>query len=452
MTTLAARSPRPPGPPPRWFGLPLLRAMARDYTGFTQSLQRQYGDVVHMRLGVEQAYDLFDPDDVRTVLVEQARHFIRWQRGTEVFAESMGQSVLTTEGAAWQRQRRLLQPGFAPRRMAGYARLMVAATHDGLQRLPDEAAFEVDIGHLMTQLTMDVIQRTLFSSAASDEAQDAERAVRVLSAVGMREMFWPMTLPDWLPLPGKAAKRWALRRLDAIVQGHLRRRVPGQGHDDLLEMMLTARDDDGGQLSATEVRDQCMTIFQAGHETSATALLWWAWAMAAHPDAAARAHEEVDRVLDGRAPTLADIAALRWLTQSIQESMRLFPPAAGLMTRRALQPVALRTCTVPAGAMVRITPWVLHHDPRWFPDPERFDPARFDAAAPPLPRGAYLPFGTGPRVCLGQHFAMTEMVLIAAMLLQRFGFAPLADRTPPPAQVQVTLRPVAPLRLRLIRR
>lgn len=259
-------------------------------------------------------------------------------------------------------------------------------------------------------------------------------------------------LPDWLPLPGKAAKRWALRRLDAIVQGHLQARRPGQGHDDVLEMMLTARDEAGGRLSATEVRDQCMTLFQAGHETSATALLWWAWAMAAHPEVAARAQAEVDRRLAGRAPTLADVAALPWLTQTLQEAMRRFPPIAALMTRRALQPVRLRECTLPAGALVRITPWVLHHDPRWFPTPQRYDPARFDADAATAPRGAYLPFGTGPRVCLGQHFAMTEMVLIAALWLQRYSFVPLADPTPPPAVLQVTLRPCAPLRLRLARR
>lgn len=450
MTTLTV--PFPPGPPARWFGLPLLRAMARDYLGFTRQLQQQHGDVVHMRLVNEHTFDLFSPEDVRTVLVDEARHFIRWQRGTEVFAESQGRSVLTTEGAVWQRQRRLLQPGFAPRRMAGYAALMVAAAEAGLARLPPDRHVEVDIGHLMTQLTMDVILRTLFSSAAADEAQDAEQAVRILGQVGMREMFWPVTLPDWLPLPGKARKRWALQRLEAIVQGYLRQRVPGQGHDDLLEMMLTARDEDGTHLSAREVRDQCMTIFQAGHETSATALLWWSWALAAHPDVATRAQAEVDQVLRGRTPTLADVAQLRWLTQTLQETMRRFPPIAALMTRRALQPVRLRTCTVPAGALVRITPWVLHHDPRWFPDPERFDPARFADTAPAIPRGAYLPFGTGPRVCLGQHFAMTEMVLIAALVLQRFAFAPLADPRPPAAALQVTLRPMAPLRLRLARR
>ena len=446
--------PRPPGPSARWFGLPLLGAMARDYLGFTQALHRQYGDISYMRIGFEQAYDVFSPEWIRQLLVDEAAHVIRWERGIEVFSQSQGQSVLTTEGAVWQRQRRLLQPGFAPRRMAGYAQLMAAAAQQGLEALPAEPAFTLDFGHLMTQLTMDVIVRTLFSSESSQDVQDAEQAVRTLGAVAMREMFRPVTLPDWLPLPGKAQKRWALRRLDDIVWGHMRQRQQAPGsQDDLLNMLLQARDEDGSGLTDTEIRDQCMTIFQAGHETSATALTWWGWALAAHPACAERARAEVDQVLGGRCPGLADVAALPWLGQTIKESMRLFPAIAALMTRRIQAPVQLGPWQIPQGAMVRITPWVLHHEARWFPEPERFDPARFaPEAVAALPRGVYLPFGTGPRVCIGQHFALTEMTLIAALLLQRFDFEPLADSRPPEAALNVTLRPAQPLRLRLRRR
>ena len=457
----------PPGPPSPWWGLPLLQAMSRDYLGFLRHLHDTYGDIVTTRIGPERGYDVFSPELIRSVLVEQAEHFIRWERGTEVFAQSQGQSVLVTEGAVWQRQRRLLTPGFAPRRMAAYTTLMVAAAERALDHLPTAPRFTLDFGHTMTQLTMDVIARALFSSESAQESLDAEAAVRTLGQVAMREMFRPFTLPDWLPLPGKARKRWALRQLDEIVWGHIRQRQrqrqhpnppgqhgdqPGGEHDDLLAMLLAARDEQGDRLTDTEVRDQCMTIFQAGHETSATALTWWGWAMAAHPDHAARAAAEVDAVLGQRRPTLADLAALPWLTQTIQEAMRRFPPIPALMTRRALRDVQIGPWTLPKGALVRLTPWVLQHDPRWFPDPLRFDPARFAPDAPELPRGVYLPFGTGPRVCIGQHFAMAEMTLVAAMLLQRFRFEPLADATPPAAVLNVTLRPIAPLQLGLQRR
>jgi len=154
-------------------------------------------------------------------------------------------------------------------------------------------------------------------------------------------------------------------------------------------------------------------------------------------------------VLGQRRPTLADLAALPWLEQTLKEAMRRFPPIPALMTRRALRDVPIGPWTVPKGAMVRLTPWVLHHDPRWFPDPQCFDPARFAPDAPELPRGVYLPFGTGPRVCIGQHFAMAEMLLVAAMFLQRYRFEALADTTPPQAELQVTLRPKTPLQLRV---
>jgi len=454
MTTTATPRPTlPPGPPSPWWGLPLLRAMSRDYLGFAQHLHDTYGDIVTTRIGPEQGYDVFAPELIRSVLVDHAEHFIRWERGTQVFAQAMGQSVLVTEGAVWQRQRRLLTPGFAPRRMAAYTTLMVAAAERALDGLPAAPHFTLDFGHTMTQLTMDVIARALFSSESAQESLDAEAAVRTLGQVAMREMFRPFTLPDWLPLPGKARKRWALRRLDEIVWGHIRQRQRQQPHDgnpnDLLAMLLAARDEQDDRLTDTEVRDQCMTIFQAGHETSATALTWWGWAMAAHPHHAARAAAEVDSVLGQRRPTLADLAALPWLEQTLKEAMRRFPPIPALMTRRALRDVPIGPWTVPKGAMVRLTPWVLHHDPRWFPDPQCFDPARFAPDAPELPRGVYLPFGTGPRVCIGQHFAMAEMLLVAAMFLQRYRFEALADTTPPQAELQVTLRPKTPLQLRV---
>lgn len=462
-TTPRTAVPRPPGPPCPWWGLPLLRSLSRDYLGFVQRLQHAHGDITYMHLGPEHAYDLLSPELVRAVLVEQADHFIRWERGIEVFSQVFGQGLLTTEGETWKRQHRLLRPGFAPRRVAGYAGLMVDAARQALDDLvpAGQASARVEVDALMTRLTMDVILRTLFSSRARDEARDASDATQVLGRHAMREMFLPVTPPDWLPLPGKARKRWALRTLRALVDRHIDARLTADPAtaptDDLLAMMLAVRDDeDAGVdtgLSRAELHDQCMVFFQAGHETSATALLWWSRLMAEHPQIARRARDEVDQVLAGRDPTPADLPRLDWLGATLKEAMRLYPPVPALMSRRAVKDAQVGEWRIPAGSLVRLTPWVMHHDPRWFPEPEVFRPERFTADAPPVPRGAWLPFGTGPRVCIGQHFAMLEMMLVAAMLLQRYELAiEPGEAIRPAAELNVTLRPTGGLRLSFTRR
>lgn len=456
--TTPSPSAPPPGPPARWWGLPLLRAMRADYLGFADALHRAHGDLCRMRLGWEEAWSLFTPELVREALVDQAAHLVRWERGVEVFAEAFGRGVLTTEGATWQRQRRMLQPAFTPRRVAGYAALMRAAAAEALDRaLPaGQPAAPVDMDALFGRVAMDVILRTLFSEPAAGETDTAIRATRVLTETAMREMFHPVTLPDWLPLPGKAAKRQAMRTLRGLIGGHIarRRRQPDpEAGDDLLARLLALRDDESGAaLSEAEVFDQCLVSFQAGHETSATALLWWSHLLATHPEAAARARAEIDTVLAGRDPGPDDLAALPWLTATLKETLRLYPPIAALMTRRTTAPIRVGSHTVPRGALLYVTPWVLQRDPRWFEAPNDFRPERFLPDAPPVPRGAWLPFGLGPRVCIGQHFAMLEMTLVAAMLLQRCTLAPAAEAAPPEPVLNVTLRPRHGLSLHLTRR
>lgn len=436
----------------------MLRRLAQDYLGVVVALRQAHGDLTFMRLGWERAYDVFDPALVRAALVDQASHLIRWERGIEVFAQTFGQSVLVSEGATWQRQRRMLMPGFTPRRVQACAALMTAAAREALDaalpaQLPEA---EVDVGALMTRTTMDVILRTLFGEPDRGECGDVARATQVLSHRAMREMFWPMTLPDGLPLPGKRAKRQALRTLNGLVGRRIAQRRSRASdtapRDDLLAMLLAVRDDETGLgLSPAEVHDQCMVMFQAGHETSATGLTWWAWLMASHPGAQARAREELQRVLGERDPTGEDLAALDWLGATLKETLRLYPPIGALMTRRVVKPLQLGGWTVPAGSLLRITPAAIHRDARWFPEPQAFRPERFVAGAVPPPRGAWMPFGAGPRVCIGQHFAMLEMTLVAAQLLQRYELATVPGDAPPEPAFDVTLRPQHPLRLRLRR-
>jgi cytochrome P450 len=428
--------------------------MRRDYLAVIAA-QRPLGGLGRQRILAERGVDVFDPELVREVMVEHADALIRWQRGPEVFAELMGQSVLVTEGATWQRQRRMLMQAFTPRRVAGYAALMTEAAAAGLDRV---AEGDVAMDALFSHLTMDVISRTLFSTPIGDDTAAAADAVQVLSETALAEMFWPFTLPDWLPLPGKAAKRRASRLLHGLLRARIEaRRASAEARPDLLGMLLALRDDatdgSGGQaLSPQEVYDQCMVSFQAGHETSATALLWWSWLLAAHPEAQARARAEVDALLAGRAPTADDAGALPFLSATLKEAMRLYPPVAGLLTRRLTRDITLGGVRLPARTLVRVTPWLLHRDPKAWPDaPLAFKPERFLAGAAEIPRGAYIPFGLGPRVCLGQHFAVLEMTLIAALLLQRFELAPVGPEAPRP-RMAVTLRPDGGLTLRLKRR
>ncbi|NRF70225.1 cytochrome P450 [Aquincola sp. S2] len=433
--------------------------MKADYTGTMQQLHARHGDAVYMRLGPVRSYCFAHPELVREVLVEKGASFIRWRRAMEVFSRAHGQSVLITEGTPWQRQRRMLQPVFAPKRFEAYAQQMAATGAAGLDALVIAPDGRLDFEQAMTRLTMDVILRTMFGSHAPADAAAVGDAVRVLGHAAMREMFLPFAVPQWVPLPWRRASRRALARLDALIGGVIaqRRARPHEpaGPDDLLAMLMAATDEegDGAGLADHEVRDQCMTMFLAGHETTASALTWWGWAMAAHPDVAARAAAEVDAVLAGRPPGHADLARLPWLGQTLKETLRLWPPAAGLFTREAIEDVRIGDWLLPAGALAVTTPYVMHRDPRWFPEPERFDPERFaPERAAQLPRGAYLPFGVGPRVCIGNNFALMEMVLLAALMLQRFQFALPAGAPPPRPSLNVSLRPAQRLELVLRRR
>ena len=444
----------PPGPKGRLWGLSLLGDMQRDYLGFVTRLQREHGDITHMRLWHERALDVMSPDLVREALVTHADKLIRWERGIEVFAQYFGQSVLVTEGPIWQRQRRMLMAAFTPKRVAGYAQLMTDAAGQAFDALipPGQSRALVNIDALWSRVAMDVILRTLFGQAARHETVAAIQATQTMSATAFKEMFQPWTWPDWLPLPGKAAKRHAIRTLRGLIQRHIDARVTANSTEatqpDLLGHLLALRDDESGEaLSAQEVFDQCMVSFQAGHETSATALLWWSRLMAEHPHAAQRARAEVMAAVGAATPVPHHLAQLPWLTATLKEAMRLYPPVAVLMTRRTTAPLQLGGWHLPKGAIVRVTPWVLHRDERLFAQANEFHPERFLDDAPPIAKGAWMPFGAGPRVCLGQHFAMLEMTLLAAMFLQRFTLTLPDDAAPCVPDLHVTLRPKQPVQL-----
>ncbi len=442
----------PPGPPAGVTGWGLLRRMSRDLLGTLDGWRREYGGLVHLRIWPEHQVVVTEPELVRELLVQHHDALIRWERAIHVFAQIHGHSVLTSEGAPWRVKRQALQPAFAPREVQAFVPDIAEAAAGAFARWRGgENDWPVENG--FTSLGMDVILRMLFSSAIDADARLAERAVHDVIVAGNGEMYWPATSPDWVPW--KRAKREGKRVLRELIGRHVEARLAAPRErwpEDLLARLLALHLDDPHAWPLQAVRDECMTTFLAGHETAAATLTWWAWCMADNPAAQAAAQAEVDGVLQGRVPTAQDLTALPHVTRSLQETLRLYPAAPLLLTRRSTRPITLGGWQLPARTMFSVPLQLMHHDPRWFPEPLAFRPERFAGDAPAIPRGAWMPLGTGPRVCLGQHLAMTEMTVIAAMFLQRFTAAVPAGMAPPRPAFAITQRPATPLRLHLTAR
>ncbi|KQY16146.1 cytochrome P450 [Massilia sp. Root133] len=442
----------PPGPPSGLTGWRFLRAMSRDLLGALSAWRDEYGGMVHLRIWPEHQIVVTDPERVRELLVDHHDALVRWERAIEVFAQVHGHSTLTTEGAAWRTKRHALQPAFTPRAVQAFLPAMAHAADAAFAQWPrSDAAWAIESA--FTSLGMDVIVRMMFSSGIVADARDAERAVHDVAVAGNAEMYWPRSWPDWMPW--KARKRRALATLDRLIDGHVQARMALPQADwpqDLLTRLLALHVGDPVTWPLKAVRDECMSTFLAGHETTAAALTWWSWCMAANPSVQAAARAEVDAVLQGRLPAAADLPALDYLGRTLQETLRLYPAAPILITRRSVRPITLGGWQLPARTMFGIPLHLMHHDARWFPEPDAFRPERFAPGAPAIPRGAFMPFGTGPRVCLGQHLALAEMTLLAAMFLQRYMVEAPAGMAPPKPVFNITLRPETPLTLRITAR
>jgi len=421
--------------------------MSRDMLGTLSEWKRQFGDVVHLGIYPSHAVVVTDPELVRDLLVTHHDALVRWERARNVFAQVHGNSVLIAEGETWRTKRHAMQPSFSPRAVQGFSPTIADTVAQTLAHWP---AYDShwSIESELTSLTMDVIMRMTFSSGVGSDARIAEEAIRVTSVAVNKEFFWPARTPDWVPW--KREKRRGIADLDGLVRRHLQARLsmpPETWPDDLLTMLLELHKENPSAWPLEAVRDECMTTFLAGHETTAASLVWWAWCLASNPVAQAAAREEVRHVLQGRAPTAQTLPSMQYLTQTIKEALRLYPVVPLLLGRIGTKTVPLGQWQVPAGTMFMLPVQLMHRDPRWFPEPEVFRPERFAPDAPELPRGAYMPFGTGPRVCLGQNLAMAEMTVIAAMLLQRFELSVPEGMAPPRPTHNVTLRPAEPMQL-----
>jgi cytochrome P450 len=395
----------------------------RDLAGFLLGLHREQGDVARAQVGNLHIHLVAHPDHVRDVLVTHQRSFMKGhvlQRAKIL----LGEGLLTSEGEFHLRQRRLVQPAFHRQRIAAYAQAMVDRAWIVSDKWRDGQ--RVDMDHEMMALTLAIVARTLFDADVDAEADEIGGALTEALELFQTVFIPGMQLLDHLPLPHTRRFARARGRLDAtiyrLIAQRRSERARGEERGDLLSMMLSAQDaeGDGGSMTDEQLRDEAMTLFLAGHETTANALTWTWYLLSQHPGVADRLHEEVDRVLGDRRATADDLPALAYTRMVLSESMRLYPPAYAI-GRRALEDYTVGGVLVPRGALVVVSPLVTQRDARWFPDPERFDPERWTVEAQAArPKFSYFPFGGGTRMCIGDQFAWTEGILLIATLAQRW--------------------------------
>jgi cytochrome P450 len=432
-------APPPPGPKGRWL-TGSLAEFRRDMLGFYTRCACEFGDVAGFRLGPERLCLAVHPDHVEHILTAAAKNFDKLTYVYRLLVPVLGSGLLTSEGDLWLRQRRLIQPAFSRQRLAGYGRAMVEQTARMLGRWRDGQTRDLHAD--MMQLALEIVGTTLFGADVASDAAEVGHAIEIVMDDFIARWESLLRLPMWIPTPANLRFRRTMRRLDAVVYRLIaERRRAGAVGDDLLSLLLQARDEgDGRGMTDRQVRDEAMTLFLAGHETTANALAWTWYLLATHPEEDAKLHAELRSVLGDRPPTVEDVPRLGCCERVVLEAMRLYPPAWGF-SRRAKCDLELGGYHIRRGTTVVVCQWVTHRDGRWFDEPNAFRPDRWTGDfLKRLPRYAYFPFGGGPRVCIGKEFAMLEAVLIVAAVALRYRFSLVPGHQVVP-RAYVTLRP-----------
>jgi cytochrome P450 len=426
----------PPGP---YQGLKgwSFRALKESPPEMFSKLAREYGDIVGIRVLNFRNVFINHPDLIEEVLVTHPRRYVKG-RVLRANRHVFGQGLLTSEGDVWLRQRRLAQPAFHRARIASYAATMVGYT----QRLLEgwRGGEERDAHQEMMRLTLQIVAKTLFDADVTRDTRDVGKSLQLLLELGAnfrRTLF----VPHWVPTPTNLR----IKREIAFIEGILyriigERRASGRDTGDLLSMLLHAQDEDGSRMNDAQLRDETITLFLAGHETTASTLSWTWWLLAQNPAAEAKLHAELDAVLAGRAPSFDDLAKLPYTGNVITESLRLYPAAWGL-ARIAVEDHELAGYPIRKGMGIAMAQWVVHRDPRWYGAPLEFRPERWENDfVKTIPRFAYFPFGGGPRQCIGSAFAVMEATLILATVAQKFRLR-LVPGHPVVPLASITLRP-----------
>jgi cytochrome P450 len=430
------RSRIPPGPRGHW-----LKGNLADFSyrrlDFLTELGRDYGDLSSFRIGTRRVWMANSPELIERILVTDNKQFVK-HFGARMYKPLLGNGLLLSERDFWLRQRRLSQPAFLKNRVAAYAPAIVQLTEKMLESWREDGRY--DMLEEMSRLTANIAARTFFGAEnpadreAFNKAHD--EALLVINARFRRLFQWP----GWLPLRSNLRLKRAMRHLNSTVDGFIHqgreRQTPS---DNLLSRLLHAQDTDGSRMSDRQLREEAMTLFLAGHETTALTLSWTWYLLANHLEVETKLAAEWSSLLGGRSPVAADVARLTYTEWVIMEAMRLYPPAY-LIGREAAADTELAGYPMPRGMTVFMCQWVTHRDPRFFDEPDKFRPERWgEKRIEQLPKYAYYPFGGGPRLCIGNHFAMLEAVLVLATIGQRFRFTMEPEKVTP--RPMITLRP-----------
>ena len=431
---------KPPPGPRGHFLLGNLSAVSRDWLGFYVRCTREYGDVVGLRYVHVPICLLVHPRDIEYVLVTNSANFTK-SADYRALARVLGNGLLTNEGAAWQRQRSLIQPAFRRESIFSYAPVMTSAAARMLDSWRDSEARNVHDD--MMAVTLDIVAKCLFGATLSGVTERVGHAMQVVTDRFMTDAGQALLVPFDLPSFLSPARHRATQDLNQIIDGIIReRRSSGEQRNDLLGTLLQVRDADGKPMSNAQLRDEVMTLFLAGHETTAIALSWTCYLLAQHPEIEAKLVEELATVLGDREPTPDDLPRLRYTEMILKESMRLYPAVWGI-GRRAIADCQIGGYRIAAGTNIFIFQSLTQRDPRFYSNPDAFDPERWrddPVRSGKIPRFAYFPFGGGPRVCVGASFAMLEATLLLAMIQRRFHLE-LVPGHPVEPLPTVTLRP-----------
>ena len=441
----------PPGPP----GLPFLGSVLdawRDPIALLLDSALRFGPMVGLKIGPFRYILVGDPEGIRRVLVDNPQNYTK-SRNYDGIKLVLGRGLLTSEGDLWRRQRKLIQPAFHRDRLATFATVMAEETGAMLDRWAPLAAERraVDVHAEMMGLTLRIVASTFFGADVARHTAAVAGALDTVVHFADEYVKQIVRLPVGVPTPRNIRFRRAVATLDGVLQSIKKERRRRAGDADLLAMLMEARDESGERMSDAQIRDELMTLILAGHETTANALSWTFYLLSRHPEAERRVFAEVTEVLGDRAPTPEDLPKLRYTTMVIQESMRLYPPAWAF-ERAAIGDDEVAGYHVPAGTMLIFCPFTLHRDPALWDNPEGFEPERFSPErAAARPRYAYLPFGGGPRHCIGNGFAMMEVQIILAMVVQRCRLW-LVPGHPVEMDPLITLRPRGGVRMTLAAR
>lgn len=429
-----------------------LPDFAADRLGFLTRIAGDYGDVVAIRFLHRKIIVVNHPDLVEEVLVTRNRQFIK-HFALRFAKPTLGEGLLTSEGDFWRRQRRLSQPAFHRERVAGHAGVMVEFAERMLAGWSDGQ--RLDVQEAMMRLTLEIVAKCLFDADVSGDSADASAAMETVLNCFTARVNSMIRLPMAVPTPTNLRLKRAKGRLDRIIYGIIAaRRASKEERGDLLSMLIAATDpveEGGAGMTDLQLRDEAMTLFMAGHETTANTLAWIWFLLSTHPEVEAKLHAELDEVLPNRPPTFDDLPRLSYSEKVVTEALRLYP-TVWLLGREAVEPTEVGGYPVPTGTTVYMPQWVIHRDARFFEDPLSYRPERWaEGLAKKIPRYAYFPFGGGPRICIGNAFAMMEATLLLATIARRYKIQVVHPEKVVPLPT-MTLRPVGGIEVALVER